>query len=287
VTPNVFSARPDNVFVTKLSPSGDVLLYSTFLGGSASNDFSAGIAVDAAGSAYITGSTNSTDFPITPSAAQPQFAGGNDGFVTKLDPSGSTLQFSTFLGGKDGKGGSRILVDSVGNSFVSGSTRSSDFPFTASFPTSPPPGSRIRPLSPDVFVAKLNATGTTRLYSVLVGGDRDDFEWDLDIDSSGNAFVGGATFSSNFPTTAGAFLGSLQDGSDSFAFKLNATGTALVYSTYLGDVGSSHRWTESTWTPTNGNRSTRFFLTLPQGSGKPTRGFHGRTGSCHSWLMPS
>lgn len=204
------------------------LVYSTYLGGSG-DDSGISIAVDASGNAYVTGTTNSTDFPVTPGAFQTTFAGVEDAFVTKLNTTGTALIYSTYLGGSGDDEGFSLAIDASGNAYVTGFTNSSDFPVTAgAFQTT------FAGLE-DVFVTKLNATGTALVYSTYLGGVGDDEGFGVAVDISGNAYVTGVTNSTNFPVTAGAFSTVYNGGLfDSFVTKLNPAGTALVYSTYLG-----------------------------------------------------
>ena len=205
------------------------LSYSTCLGGG-SVDEAGDMAIDASGNAYVTGQTFSTNFP-TANPLQPAINGGpnvSDVFVTKLNADGSALVYSTYLGGENEDIGSSIAVDASGNAYVTGLTLSSQFP------TTPGAFQRIPLGTQDAFVAKLNAAGSALVYSSFLGGHSDDQTLGIAIDSTGNAYVTGYTSSSDFPTTAGALqlaLGSAQDG---FVTKLNADGSALVYSTYLG-----------------------------------------------------
>lgn len=216
-------------FVTKFSPAGK-LVYSTFLGGSAADE-ARGVAVDASGNAYVTGSTYSEDFPTTSGCLQPDLKGvGNDGgdaFVTKLDPTGR-LVYSTFLGGKDSDTGQSIAVDSAGNAVVAGFTYSVDFPATA--------GAYNTKFGYGVFVTKLNASGTGLVFSTAIGPGTVSA---VALNAAGNVFVAGTANSSSFPTTAGVVQPSYGGGyGDAFASQLNATGAALIYSTFLG--GSSY-----------------------------------------------
>jgi len=205
------------------------IVYSTYLG---STQFDAiGVTVDTSGNAYVVGQTTSPAFPTTSDSFRPSYGGGTtEVFVTKLDASGSALSYSTFLGGSSREWGRSIAVDSEGNAYVTGFTESGDFPTT--------PGAFRRSLSgsADAFVTKLNATGTALLYSTFLGGGSRDEGYGITVDAAGNAYVGGETFSNNFPT-AGAYQSfnkSYPLTSDAFVTKLNPTGTALVYSTYLG-----------------------------------------------------
>lgn len=206
-----------------------VLSYSTYLGGTGS-DTGASIAVDSAGNAYVTGSTSSTDFP-TSGVVQPVFGGFTDVFVTKLNPTGSALVYSTYLGGSNVDQGFGIAVDSSGNAYVTGETSSHDFPTT-------PGAYRTIGGFDDAFVAKLDATGSGLAYSTYLGGNLQDQGKGIAVDSSGNAYVAGTTQTPDFPITPGVFQPIFGGGSnDGFVAKLNAAGSALVYSSFLG--GSS------------------------------------------------
>jgi len=239
-TPGTTQTTPpgggSDAFVTKLNPAGSGQDYSTYLGGFG-NQQGLAIAVDSGGHAYVTGFTGSSFFPTTMGAFQTTFGGGFDAFVTKLNPTGSGLDYSTYLGGNAGDQGSGIAVDALGNAYVTGITNSGNsFPTTfGAFLTTPPANF-------SAFVTKLNPTGTAPLvYSTFLGGSGG-FNQGLGIavDSGGNAYVTGLTFSSNFPTTTGAFQSSapLPPGNGhAFVTKLNPTGSGQVYSTYLG--GSS------------------------------------------------
>ena len=193
-----FGGGLTDAFVTELNPTGSGLVYSTYLGGSGYDD-GFGIAVDASGNAYVTGFTDSTDFPTTAGAFQTTFGGFGDAFVTELNPTGSGLVYSTYLGGSDDDEGYGIAVDTSGNAYVTGYTHSSDFPTTAGAFQTTYGGDR------DAFVTKLNPTGSGLVYSTYLGGSDCDFGVGIAVDTSGNAYVTGITFSSDFPTTAGAF----------------------------------------------------------------------------------
>ncbi len=220
-----------DAFVAKLNPAGSALVYSTYLGGSC-QDSGQGIAVDSSGNAYVTGGTFSTDFP-TASPLQAVFGGGlSDGFVAKLNPTGSALVYSTYLGGSGDDSGYGIAVDSTGNAYVTGETDSTNFPTSRPLQASSGGGS-------DAFVAKLNSGGSALVYSTYLGGSSQDFGQGIAVDSAGNAYVSGVTNSTDFPTASPlqAVFGGGVDYGDAFVAKLNPTGSALVYSTYLG--GSS------------------------------------------------
>ncbi len=219
-----------DAFVAKLNPTGSALVYSTYLGGS-SGDGGNGIAVDSAGSAYVTGSTTSTNFP-TANPLQAVNTGGRDAFVTKLNPGGSALVYSTYLGGSSDDGGNGIAVDSAGNAYVTGNTESTNFP-TAN-PLQPVFGGGG--FSGDAFVAKLNSGGSALVYSTYLGGIVYDVGYGIAVDSSGNAYVTGRTDSPDFPT-ANPLYG-FDGGPHAFVSKLNPGGSALIYSTYFGGEGT-------------------------------------------------
>ena len=258
-----FSGSID-AFVTKLNSSGTGLLYSTYLGGS-DFDFGYGIALDSSGNAHVAGETASTDFPTTAGAFQTTYAGGDrDAFVTELNATGTSLLYSTYLGGSGYDRSAHlgdIALDSFGNAYIVGDTDSSDFPTTAgAFQTTHGGGGR------DAFVTKLNATGSSLTYSTYLGGSALDFGSGLAVDSSGNAYLTGATESFDFPTTAGAFQATLAGDGDAFITKLNSTGSGLLYSTYLGGailiVAAVSRWTPPE-TPTLRDRRVRPTFPLP------------------------
>jgi hypothetical protein len=213
------------------------LAYSTYLGG-IPNDSGSAIAVDASGSAYVAGWTESQDFP-TVNPVQPSigddFFGYGDVFVSKLNPAGTALVYSTYLGGKLPDAACGIAVDAAGNAYLTGYTESANFPTASPLQASKAGGSE------DAFVSKLNAAGNGLVYSTYLGGSGDtgEFGWAIAVDPSGNAYVTGTTTSPNFPTVnpLQPTLNGALNGGDAFVSKLNAAGTALVYSTYLGGSG--------------------------------------------------
>jgi hypothetical protein len=174
-------------------------VYATYLGGS-NFDNALGIAVDVAGNAYVTGSTQSTDFPTTTGAFQTTNAGGGDAFVTVLNSTASALVYSTYLGGSGFDDALSIAVDSLGNAYVTGATASTNFPTTSGASQTSNAGG-----GDDAFVTTLNATGSGLVYSSYLGGTGDDSGWGIRVNAPGNAFVTGSTSSTNFPTTTGAF----------------------------------------------------------------------------------
>ncbi len=219
-----------DAFVTKFSPDGSSLVYSTHLGGSgggaAGTDRGFDIAVDDQGSAYVSGRTGSSDFPVTQGAFQTSLEGAGDAFVAKLSPDGSSLEYSTFLGGGASEDANGIDIDGAGNAYVTGSTGSNDFPVRN-------PIQFARAGMTEVFVAKLNADGSDLIYSTFLGGSSTDFATAIAVDGEGNALIAGRTSSSAFPVLDSISAGPTQ-GSDAFVTKINAAGTQLVYSTFLG-----------------------------------------------------
>ncbi|MCZ7573674.1 MAG: SBBP repeat-containing protein [Ardenticatenaceae bacterium] len=233
------SACPD-AFVTKLNAAGTGLLYSTFLGGT-NPDAGWGIAVDTSRGAYVSGGTNSADFSTTSGAFQTSYADSSDVFVTKLSAAGSGVAYSTFLGGSGSEcllSRCSIAVDTSGAAYVAGDTNSADFPTTpGAFQTTLGAGDCGGSACPDAFVTKLNAAGSGLVYSTLLGGSLDDAGYDIAVDANGAAYVTGWAGSLDFPTTPGAFQTTSGGNWDAFATKLNAAGSGLLYSTFLGGNG--------------------------------------------------
>ncbi len=224
-------------FVIKLNPASTNLLYSTYLGGSGS-DFAQGIAVDAQGEAVISGYTTSVDFPLT-NAVQTNFGGGAfDAFVTKLNTNGWPPLFSTYLGGSGDDAGLRVVLDTLGNAYFTGLTTSTNFSVLTNFPSANVLYS-TNAGSEDAFVMKLDASGTNVIYWTYLGGVFNDEGWSIAVDTNGNAYVIGLTSSTNFPTV-NACQPTLGGFNDVFVLKLNSTGTALDYSTYLGGAGTDN-----------------------------------------------
>jgi hypothetical protein len=220
-------------FVTKLSPTG-ALLYSTFIGGVNGENEGFGIAVDTSGNAYITGRTTSMRFPTVNPLQATNGGGANDAFVAKINPTGSALIYSTYLGGNGAEFVIRIDVDTANNVYVIGSTDSTNFP-TAN-PLQPTNGGGTL----DAFVAKINPTGSALIYSTYLGGSGTDTGAGIDVDAANNVYVTGGTSSMDFPTVNPLQPTNVGDR-DAFVAKINPTGSVLIYSTYLGgsmrDIG--------------------------------------------------
>ena len=214
-----------DALAAKVDASG-VLAYSTYLGGSG-NDVGAGVAAD--GSAYLTGGTGSTDFPATPTALQPANGGSFDAFVTKLDPAGAP-EYSTYLGGAGYDVGAAIALTPAGAPVVVGSTQSPAFPITPGAPQA-----HLRGPS-DAFVARLTSAGTALAASTYLGGTGVEAAGGVAVDRDGRTVVAGRTLSTDFPTVGPAQA--LKGGAlDAFVTQLDAAGTTLASSTYLGDNG--------------------------------------------------
>ena len=256
-------------FLSKLNANGSALVYSTYLGGSGGS----AIAVDAAGNAYVTGSTSSDNFPTTPGALRTTVTQtnlcsccGNQpctwAFVSKLNPAGSSLVYSTYLGDNEGSffdSGSGIAIDTSGNAYVAGETGSGRFPttpgaFKASWRSFGGCGDSADVQCSTSFVSKLNSAGSGLLYSTFLSGNGRESGWagGIAVDAFRNAYVSGrsATFDGNFdfPTTPGAIPFDMSCGTavkqgylmgcyEGFVTKLNGSGSALLYSTYLGASG--------------------------------------------------
>ncbi len=251
----LLQAQFGDAFISKLNPTGTAMLYSTYIGGSG-DDVATSLAIDASGSAYIVGATQSANFPTTAGALQRTYKGfaanddngfynPGDGFVAKLNPTGSALVYSTYLGGTLNDLPMGIAVDSNGNAVIVGTTKSSDFPTTASalsmtYRGATNTGSSV---AGDAFVTVLNAAGTALTYSTFLGGRGHDSARSVALDGQNNIYVCGMTSSADFPVTPGAlqttYLGNANvvdfdhPVGHGFVAKLSAQG-AMVYATFLG-----------------------------------------------------
>jgi hypothetical protein len=207
-----------------------VLGYSTYLGGT-SNDQGFGIAVDSAGNAYVTGSTISTDFPVAGNPAQGTRSLDTDVFVAKLDPTGTTLLYSTYLGGSGADVGTAIAVGLDGNAHVTGATTSSNFPVLGAFQATTRGGS-------EAFVVKLDSNGSALVYSTYLGSNTDDFAFGIALDAAGNAYVTGSTISPTFPDNGAVTCqGTKRTGTDVFVARVDAAGSTLGYCRFIGGNG--------------------------------------------------
>jgi hypothetical protein len=246
----------NDIFVARIAPLGTALEYSTFVGGT-NTDQGQGIAVDGSGVAYVTGFTFSTNFPTTANAIQPQLSGSTnaaksykgrkapaDAFVLRIDTtqSGSnSLTYSTLLGGTNNDYGLRIAVDADANVYVTGNASSTNFP-DFNHPTNTTAGAvKGAGVNSDAFLTKYHfsaADTATMVYSILFGGKQNDTGWDVAVDGAGNAYVCGATSSHNFPTNnTFGFLSNTNTGkSDAFVAVFD-TNAASIFSGYLGGKG--------------------------------------------------
>lgn len=227
----------DDGFVAKLTPDGATLIYSTYLGGSLPENVE-DLAVAPDGSVIVVGSAYSTDFPVTPGVFQASHAPGNlDAFVTVLDPTGSSLVYSTYLGGSADDEAISVTVSPAGEVIVTGYTETAA---VQPFPTTPgafdvSPNGQL-----DCFVTRLNVTGTALVFSTLLGGSRSDAGYGVELDSNGNVILAGSSLdgTTDFPTTPGAFSTSHAGQNDVFVSRLSEDGSQLIYSTLFGGPGS-------------------------------------------------
>lgn len=220
-------AGDGDVFVTKFNPTGTGILFSTFLGGTG-DDVPSQVLLDALGDIFLTGSTTSNNFPTTSGVFQPNYAGNQDAFLTEMKPDGSALIYSTYIGGTGVDFGTAVALDSSGNAYVVGSTQSTDFPTMNAL--------QLGNVGLyDAFVTEVSSTGALK-YSTYLGGSLADYGTGIALDSTGNVYVSGYTYSSDFPTQ-NALQSSLGGGSDIFITKFRPGSSALLFSTYLG--GSS------------------------------------------------
>ena len=253
---------PLNCFVLELNATGSALVYSSILGGGQADGCSS-VAVDSAGNAYVAGGTASTDFPLVnaaQSAPATQFGSpSGSAFVAKLAPGGAKLLYSTYYGGSGDNSAVAIAVDSGGNAYFTGFTTSSSFPTTAgalqttfggsggqnsllgaAFPTGNFFNYSVASTFGDAYVVKLNSSGQ-KVYSTYLGGEKDDIGYSIAVDSKGDAYVGGQTLSSHFPTQnafqssyGGAGGNSQAAGGDGFIAEIDPTGSTLLFSSYIG-----------------------------------------------------
>ncbi len=223
-----------DAFVAKLNPAGTALLYATYIGGSG-DDRAHGLTLDSSGNAIITGTTTSPNFPLV-AAYQSVLSGGRDAFVAKLNSVGNLLVFSTYFGGAGYENGNGVASDSSGNVYVVGDTYSTNLPVLSAVQS-------LNRGRQDGFAVKFNSAGALQ-YSTYLGGAGDDRAIAIAVDSAGAAYITGNTTSPDFPV-ANAFQPANAGGQDAFVTKLNAAGSAIVYSTYLGGSGGIPGFPES------------------------------------------
>jgi len=243
-----------DAFVAELSAAGNSLLYATYIGG-ANDEIGYGVAVDSTGKIYVVGSTSSTDFgPLANATLQGSFGGGTgttptDGFVVKLDPATGNALLGDYLGGSGNDIATGVAVDAAHVIYITGVTLSTDFPVAgaaANYPNSLQCGTdgNCNGGKDDSFVTAIAFAGVTPayVYSHYLGGSSFDDANQIVVDSASNAYVVGITSSSDFPTSAGAFQPALgaSTASNAFVTKLNAAGTTLGFSTYVGGSGTDN-----------------------------------------------
>jgi hypothetical protein len=222
-----------DAFITKLSPTGTALVYSTYLGGT-DTDYANGVAIDSSNNICVVGTTESANFPTSNAFQSGKGGGVMDAFLAKINAAGTQKVYATYLGGTNDEEGTGVAVDGNGNAYVTGRTNSSNFPTV----------NALRPTlagQQDAFVTKLTSAGSA-IYSTYLGGSQDDLGYAVAADSSGNAYITGATASTNFPVMGGVQAANGGD-KDAFITKLNATGASIVYSTYLGGTNEDYAQT--------------------------------------------
>jgi Beta-propeller repeat len=216
-----------DAFVAKFGGNGSDLIFCTFIGGNG-DDRATGLALDTAGNIYVAGHTASTNFPIV-SAVQTKLNGPEDAFVAKLNPAGTKLLYSTFFGGSNVDAANAIAVDIFGQAYIGGDTSSTDLPILNGAYTTNQGGQ-------DGFVAKFTSAGTAVVYSTYLGGTAADHIAAIAVDTAGNTYVTGSTFSVNFPVSQ-AVQAATGGNQDAFVTEILPGGNALVFSTYLGGSG--------------------------------------------------
>ncbi|MBZ5656604.1 MAG: Ig-like domain repeat protein [Acidobacteriia bacterium] len=235
-------AGEQDTFLTKFSADGQQVIYSTYLGGTG-DERSEGFTVDSFGNAYTVGYTTSTDFPLA-NAIQPTNHGGTDSFVAKINAAGNALVYSTYLGGSGEDLATGVAVDSAGNAYISGMTRSTDFPMAYAIQAANHGGR-------DAFLTKIATDGSMLLFSTYLGGSADEGYWrdvNVAVDWTGNAYVAGLTWSVDFPITPLAFQQSLKGGAEGFVTKVvfgEETTTTLTSSLNPANYGQMVTFTAS------------------------------------------
>jgi hypothetical protein len=223
-----------DAFVTKVSPLGNSLSYSTFLGGGPyTMECGYGIAVDISNQAYVAGYSSSDNFPTTGGAYDVTQNGGKDAFVTKFNAAGNALAYSTFIGGSGDDEANDIAINSSGQAYITGYTASTNYPTLGPYQTDQG--------GEDVFVTKLNSAGSGLVFSTYLGGAYNDVGRSISVDSYGDAYVSGFTLSSDFPML-NAYQGTYGGLGDIFVTKLGNAGGGLVYSTYFGAGYGDYSW---------------------------------------------
>jgi hypothetical protein len=226
-----WSGESSNVFVTALTSTGSAIFYSTYLGGS-SSDYGDEISLGTDGVAYVTGKTNSSDFP-TANPYQAVYGGNGDVFVSALSSTGSTIFYSTYIGGSNIDEGCGVSLGIDGAAYITGYTASYDFPTKNPYQTGYMGGIS------DAFVSALSPSGSDLSYSTYLGGSREDCGRDISLGMNGNAYVTGQTYSYYFPAV-NPYQANYGGDGDAFVSALTTTGSSLVYSTYIGGNNDDH-----------------------------------------------
>ena len=232
---NAASTRPSDLSegtITKIAPTGGSLVFSTLIGGhlGASSDSASDVKVDASGAVYVVGTTASRDFPTTPGGYDATVSDW-DVYVSKIAPGGTSLVYSTFVGGSRTENDPALALGPQGDVVIVGTTNSTNYPVTPGAYDTTQPGPFD---SSELFATKLNAAGNGLVFSTYLGGTSSEFTPDVGLDAAGNVLVAAMTFSTNYPTTAGAYDTTSNGSGDLVITKLRADGAALLYSTYVG-----------------------------------------------------
>lgn len=219
-----------DAFVAKLAAEGNKIVWCTYLGGSG-DDRALGIALDPSNNVYVTGYTQSTNFPLQ-GALQTKLLGSRNAFVTKLNSTGTTILYSTYLGGSNHDQGNGIAVDATGAAYITGDAYSTNFPMTKAFQSTYGGGQQ------DAFVTKMNAAGNALVFSTYLGGTGADHGAAIALDPALNVYITGATYSSNFPVV-NATQARIGGGEDAFMTELSPAGNSLLFSTFIGGSGGT------------------------------------------------
>jgi hypothetical protein len=226
-----------DAFVAKLDPNTNALAYCTYLGGSGM-DYVGAMRVDGAGFVYATGQAGSSGFPTTTGAYDTTYNGQGDGYVTKINPTGNALVFSTFIGGTAEERVHAMTLDAAGAVYIAGQTLSHlNYPGASTQTIPVGTNYNVGAVNWNVAVTKVNPAGNTLGYSFRTGGEGSDWAYGLEVDAAGQLHVVGATASTSFPT-ASAFNSVKDVGFDAFCFKVTNNASAFVFSTFLGGQGS-------------------------------------------------
>ncbi len=226
---NVALRGIQNIFVTKLNANGNTLIYSTYIGGTGTDQGNA-IVADSTGNAYLAGMTNSKNIPLAGTPLQSQLNGVQNAFVMKLNPSGSALTYSTYLGGNGTDSANGIVIDPDGNAYVAGQTSSTNFPVAGAIQGT------LGGFN-NGFISKIKPDGSGLLYSTYLGGNASDLISGIALDSNRNAYVTGQATSPNFPTVS-PIQAALAGPANAFVSEIKPDGSALVFSTFLGGSGN-------------------------------------------------